>query len=81
MPSIRSFVDIKLLTGMTDVTMINVDNLICPKNKCSQFVNGEPIYFDDDHLNAYVNKWLAQKITQDYCNQSALSCPRTRLHL
>jgi hypothetical protein len=44
------------------VTLIDFTSLICAANKCSQFVSGEPIYFDDDHLNAYGSKWLAQQV-------------------
>jgi peptidoglycan/LPS O-acetylase OafA/YrhL len=53
---------IELLAGKKGVTLIDFTSLICAANKCSQFVSGEPIYFDDDHLNAYGSKWLAQQV-------------------
>ncbi|SEK46524.1 Peptidoglycan/LPS O-acetylase OafA/YrhL, contains acyltransferase and SGNH-hydrolase domains [Colwellia chukchiensis] len=51
-----------LLVALDGVTIIDFTPLTCPKGQCSQFVNGEPIYFDDDHLNAFGSQWLANEV-------------------
>lgn len=34
--------------------------LLCPANPCRAIVDGQPLYFDGDHLSAHANRLLAQ---------------------
>jgi hypothetical protein len=56
---------VELLSGVPNVQLLDFESLICSENSCSQFINGDSIYFDDDHLNAYGSKWLAQQVFEN----------------
>ncbi|MES1192554.1 MAG: acyltransferase family protein [Steroidobacter sp.] len=49
------------VSDLNHITLINLEPFICPNGKCSQFLDGKPIYIDDDHLNAYGSEQLAKK--------------------
>jgi peptidoglycan/LPS O-acetylase OafA/YrhL len=42
--------------------LFNIEELICPKNKCYVFKNGKLLYIDEDHWSFYGSKYYGEKI-------------------
>jgi hypothetical protein len=55
---------ISLLCSIEGVKLIDLSSVICKEGNCSQLAGGYPIYFDDDHLNAYGSKLLGKEVVR-----------------
>ena len=55
---------VSLLGSIVGVTLIDLSSVICKEGGCSQLVGGYPIYFDDDHLNAYGSRLLGKEVVR-----------------
>ena len=45
-----------------DVQLFDIEELVCPKNKCYAFKNEKLLYSDEDHWSLYGAKYYGEKI-------------------